>query len=813
MSQHNGVTDRRITLPHTALALSVVLAAPLWAENWIQNGDFESPAPTLWQGAHLDRQVVRSGQGALRLDEPADRLTVSASYGQAIAVSQTEPQTVMAALWMRFDAKRQTGPIRGGVTFRVKMADGTALAWYGSFALEASEMGSWVYREGRWKPRAPIATIQPAVYLHGCEGSLYVDDLYLGPPVKLATPPRTTIPLAVTGSSGRFTDWPRFELTGFHPAAHVFHLAGKNEANLELTCEIDVKRPAPAYLTSAWGSQYWTLYCPPRRELAQIYTDERLDLSVPGRRTSSARMCGFSSRASDLAASGYVFVTEGSKSFLVYSTGERKGEPYKDPRTGKTFSYWDTVKVGRLSRALGPAGVAAPFSLADLNSYRLSVSARADGRDVRVRPTLTDARGSAVPLYGLELRGKVRDKEVKLAPEHASDGVPTGDYLGRFPGERPRSIQVRGTVRLACPGGTKEERIDATVTVAPPAAAAAPALPRLDLLGWGYPAYSLSPKASHGPDSMRRLIADAKASGVTRLLVHARTSKETLYASRIAPAATVGEWDTLAQAATEGHKQGVEIHAAYILGIAQEADLKAHPQWAALGRGGKPNGWYCYNHPEVRRYHASLLAEIVERYKVAGVALDFCRPGGGCFCPLCAKAFEARHGKPLKGVEDYDPDWVAWRRNSITEYMRELRQALRQARPDAKLGGYVWGRLAPDEDRAGQDWPRWLKEGIMDFVAVGVYTPSTARFRAQCHALRTIADRDLGGRVEGIFPLLGVGYIQQANPSHAAADAVIGRHLDAAASEGLTAAGFFAFYGIRPHIETVAAHSRARRGR
>ena len=803
-------------MPRMAMAaviLAVWPARAARAENWIENGDFESEAPKLWQGAHLDRQVVRSGKGALRLDKPAERLRVSASYGRPIELNQTEPETIMASFWMRFEAKRQTGPIRGGVTFRVEMADGTALAWYGSFALDPSEMGSWVYREGRWKPRAPIARIQPAVYLRGCEGSLYVDDLYLGPPVKLAPPPRATTPLAVTGSSGRFTGWPRFQFIDFRPTAHVFHLRGRNEANLELTCEIDVKRPAPAYLTSAWGSQYWTLYCPPRRELVQIYTDERLDLSVPGRRTLPVRMCGFSDRASDLAASGYLFVTEDSKSFLVYSTEKRKGERYKDPRTGHTFSYWDTVEVKLLSRALGPSGVAAPFSLADLSSYRLSVSARADGDAVRVRPTLTDARGSAVPLYGLALRGKAQDKELKLAPELAADGVPTGDYLARFPGEKPRSITVRGTVRLACPGGTKEELIDTTVAVAPPVATAAPALPRLDLLGWGYPGYSLSPKASHGPDSMRRLIADARASGVTRLLVHARTSKETLYPSRIAPAATVGEWDTLAQAVKEGSRQGVEIHAAYILGIAQEADLKAHPEWAARGRGGKPNGWYCYNHPEVRSYHASLLAEIVKRYKVAGVALDFCRPGGGCFCPRCAEGFEARHGKPLKGVGDYDPDWVSWQRNSITEYMRELRQALRKARPDAKFSGYVWGRLAPDKDRAGQDWPRWLREGIMDFVAVGMYTPSTPRFRAQCRVLRQIADRELGGSVERIFPLLGVGYIQQANPSHAAADAVIDRHLGAAARQGLRAAGFFAFYGIRTHLDTVAAHSKAQRGR
>ena len=791
------------------LLIAAPLALPAWAENWIQNGDFESDQPMLWQGASLGREIVHTGKGALQLDEPADRLSVGARYGQPVELNQTEPAPIMASFWMRFDAKRQTGPIRGGVTFHVDMADGTMLAWYGSFALQPSEMGSWVYREGRWKPRAPIVKIRPAVYFRGCEGSIYVDDLYLGPIAERATPARTTIPIAVTGSGGRFTEWPRFKLTDFRPNAHVFHLGGENDTNLELMCEIEVHKPAAAYLTSAWGSQYWTLYCPQRNELAQIYTDERLDLSQSGKRTVPVRMCGFADRASNLAASGYVFITESSKSFLVYSTKKPKGEPYSDPKTGKTFNYWDTVKVELLSRALGPEGVAAPFSLADLRSHRLSVSARADRGAVRVRPTLIDAQSNVVPLYGLELRAKARDKMVKLEPELAADGVPTGDYLAHFPDREPGSIRVLGMVRLATPKGTEQQPMDETMPVAPSVATATAAPPRLDLLGWGYPSYSLSPKASHGPDSMRRLVADAKAGGVTKLLIHARTSRGTLYPSRIAPAATVGEWDMLAAAVKEGKRQGVEIHAAYILGIAQQADLKAHADWAALGRSGKPNGWYCYNNSDVRAYHASLLAEIVTQYEVAGVSLDFCRPGGGCFCPRCAQAFQAKYGKPLKGVDSYDPDWLKCQRDSITEYMRDLRQALRHARPDARFSGYVWGRLAPDKDRAGQDWPRWLKEDIMDSVAVGMYTPSTPLFRSECHTLRQIAERDLGGRAERIYPLLGVGYIQDANASHAAADAVIGRHLWAARQEGMRAAGFFAFFSIRPHLQTAAAHSEA----
>jgi hypothetical protein len=472
------------------------------------------------------------------------------------------------------------------------------------------------------------------------------------------------------------------------------------------------------------------------------------------------------------------------------------------------YDYWDTVEATRLSRFLCPSGVAAPFSLADLRSYRLSVSARGDAGAVRIRPRLVDAGGNSVPLYGLRLRVEAAGRSMWAHRETAVDGVPTGEYLARFPGEMPESVVVRGDMGLARPAGFERRVITATMPVAPAPAAISPALPALDLLGWGYPTYSLAPGASHGPESMRQLVADARAAGVTKLLVHARTSKETTYPSRIAPN-TRPEWDRMEAAVAEGRRQGVAIYAAYEVGIAQESDLEAHPDWAALDRNGKPNGWYCYTNPGVREYHASLMAEIVTRYDVAGVSLDHCRPGSGCFCPLCAKGFEARYGKQIRDVDTYDSDWVNWKRDSITEYMGELARTVRGARADAKFTGYVWGRFGPDKDRAGQDWPRWLREGIMDFVAVGMYTPSTPFFRAQCCGLRIVADRELGGDASRIYPMLGVSYIQRAYPSHAHADAVIARHLRAVQEEGLSCAGFFPFYALRPHLKTAAACSVA----
>ncbi len=453
-------------MPHLKLVLIITVLASTAtqaAENWIKNGDFESGEAAIWAGGSIEREIVHSGTGALCVDMPDGETRFSARYGPAIELNQSEPQTLMLAFWMRFDALRQTGAIRGGITCHVDFRGEPHLAWYGPFALKPEEAGSWVYREARWKPRSPIVSIQPSVYLRGFEGTVYIDDIYLGPPIDLPVVSRSTRPIAVTGERGGFTDWPRFEMLEFEPSAHVFHLRGKNQTNLELTCKINVTKTAPAYLSSAWGSQYWTLYCPDRKELAEIYTDERLDLSKPGRSTITMLMSGFADNAYDLAAGGYVFLTDRVKNFLVYSTEKPKGEPYHDPRTGATSNYWDTVRIEPLSSAVGSSGVAAPFSLADLRSYELSATASRVGNEVRVRPTLKDAGDAVVPLHRLELTAQYDGKTVRLRENVTDDGLPTGLYLFSG-GQMPARLHVSGTVRLATPGGVKEERLDVDAT-------------------------------------------------------------------------------------------------------------------------------------------------------------------------------------------------------------------------------------------------------------------------------------------------------------------------------------------------------------
>ena len=166
-------------VPPAVIALLAVARLPAFADNWISNSDFEADEPALWQGATIERGAAHSGEACLRVGAPPDASRAVSRYADGIEVNQQAPETLMAAMWLRVDATRQTGAVTGGVSFHVYFADDTLLAWYAPFRIAAAQAGSWVYREARYKPRAPVKSIRPFLYLEGCEGAILLDDIYL----------------------------------------------------------------------------------------------------------------------------------------------------------------------------------------------------------------------------------------------------------------------------------------------------------------------------------------------------------------------------------------------------------------------------------------------------------------------------------------------------------------------------------------------------------------------------------------------------------------------------------------------------------
>lgn len=132
-----------------------------------------------------------------------------------------------------------------------------------------------------------------------------------------------------------------------------------------------------------------------------------------------------------------------------------------------------------------------------------------------------------------------------------------------------------------------------------------------------------------------------------------------------------------------------------------------HPDWLQIKRDGKAiDDVYgrgmspCVNSPGYRAYSFQAIRDLA-RYPIDGIFLD--GPifiSSGCFCAACRQKFLASGGSALPATEDWeDAAWkrfIEFRYDSITDYLRDSRAALKEVRPEAII--YMNGQGL---------WPSW----------------------------------------------------------------------------------------------------------
>lgn len=116
---------------------------------------------------------------------------------------------------------------------------------------------------------------------------------------------------------------------------------------------------------------------------------------------------------------------------------------------------------------------------------------------------------------------------------------------------------------------------------------------------------------------------------------------------------------------------------------------------------------------------------------------------------------------------------------AITEFVREASKAVRKAKPGIVLSAAVFA-TPESAARHNQDWPTWLKEGLVDYVCPMTYTESPGEFAGFLDACLAVAP------AEKLRPGIGTG----ANESQADA-ATTAAELAETAKAGCPEAVFF----------------------
>jgi uncharacterized lipoprotein YddW (UPF0748 family) len=162
--------------------------------------------------------------------------------------------------------------------------------------------------------------------------------------------------------------------------------------------------------------------------------------------------------------------------------------------------------------------------------------------------------------------------------------------------------------------------------------------------------------------------------------------------------------------------------------------------------------------PGTAEYTAEVLDDLVARYPVDGIHLDYIRFPDDRFDFSRSAMAELRADvrphlsgeerlrmdararvRPTAYADRYPERWTALRRSRLTSLLMRLRTVVKRRRPDAVFSA----ALVPDEADAlahrFQDWRTWLESGLLDVACPMAYTQDPAVFESQIAAIREIA--------------------------------------------------------------------------
>jgi uncharacterized lipoprotein YddW (UPF0748 family) len=334
------------------------------------------------------------------------------------------------------------------------------------------------------------------------------------------------------------------------------------------------------------------------------------------------------------------------------------------------------------------------------------------------------------------------------------------------------------------------------------------------------------------PASVQTLVQSARASGFNTLLVQVRGRGDSYFQSRLEPRATElmkqpESFDPLAAVIDAARDAELKVHAwvnvnfvssAGELPSAREHLVHRHPDWLMVPRElaqdlarvdpespaylGKLARWTraqssgvegLYTSPLVPAaadHTVGVLRDLVQRYRVDGVHLDYARYPSERFdfSRTAIQEFTATIRPRLSAAARRDVDslerddlfaypdafpeeWRRFRIDRLSTLVRRIREAVKQERPDAALTVATAPDAQEARERLLQDWGSWLEGGLVDAVCPMAYTPEASRFAEHIAEARQVAgDRAVWAGIGAyrLTPLQTVANIQTARKLGAA---------------------------------------------
>ena len=254
-------------------------------------------------------------------------------------------------------------------------------------------------------------------------------------------------------------------------------------------------------------------------------------------------------------------------------------------------------------------------------------------------------------------------------------------------------------------------------------------------------------------------IAFLKENGFNVIVPNLCWAGVAFYPSKVLPVAAdvATKGDAFAQCRAACRRHGVKMHVWKVCwnmgghtSKAFEETMKAAGRTQVDAKGKANTRWLCPSHPDNRKLEIDAMVELA-KMGPDGIHFDYIRYPGQehCFCDGCRARFEAMIAKPVtnwpgdvRGSSGpYRREWNAFRAENITKVVREVALRVRSQAPGVKISAALFRNPVSDPETVAQDWPRWCREGWLDFACHMDYVDSAAMFRSQVKAQMAAAGK------------------------------------------------------------------------
>ncbi|MFM7447019.1 MAG: family 10 glycosylhydrolase [Leptolyngbyaceae cyanobacterium] len=198
--------------------------------------------------------------------------------------------------------------------------------------------------------------------------------------------------------------------------------------------------------------------------------------------------------------------------------------------------------------------------------------------------------------------------------------------------------------------------------------------------------------------------------------------------------------DMLAEVVQQGHQHRMAVIPWFEFGFMAPADSELARRYPELltqrqngdrvwMQGTDARVWLNPFKPEVQGLLGNLILEVVDKYAIDGIQLDdhFSLPNEFGYDPFTVQLYQKQHEGKSPPTDPTDPEWIKWRADQLTEFMKLLVKTVKQRKPNLIVSlspnnyGYAY-------QTSLQDWRTWKQQKLIDELIVQAYRSDLQSF-------------------------------------------------------------------------------------